>query len=130
MGVFPPPAPFVVATDVDATTWIDERLQPFGRLGEGTLVGEIVPSGFEAYARVFHPARRVFGPSIEQRATLRWSEIAAARNKTVHPQNHACSFGLDPVNRVSASRLAQSGIGACGSSRTIHSQASRIQMQR
>jgi hypothetical protein len=86
MGVFPPPAPFVVASDVDATTWIDERLQPFGRLGEGTLVGEIVPSGFEAYARVFHPARRVFGPSIEQGATLRWSEIAAARNKTVHPQ--------------------------------------------
>ncbi|MGA9162224.1 MAG: hypothetical protein WB297_15350 [Actinomycetota bacterium] len=47
---------------------------------------EIVPSGFEAYARVFHPAHRFFGPSIEQSAPLRWSEVAAARNKTIHPE--------------------------------------------
>lgn len=85
MGVFPPPAPFVVATDVDATTWIDERLQPFGRLGEGTLVGEIVPSGFEAYARVFHPARRVFGPSIEQRPRSDGRRSRPHATKTVHP---------------------------------------------
>lgn len=86
MSAFPAPAPFVVATDVDATRWIDERLQPFRRLPEGVLVGEIVPSGFEAYARLFHPARRFFGPSIEQSTSLRWSEIAAARNKKIHPE--------------------------------------------
>ena len=50
--------------DVEPTTWIDDWLQPWGRVNEGVLVGEIVPSGFEAYARVFHPARRFFGNSI------------------------------------------------------------------
>ncbi len=85
-GTFPPPQPFIVETDVAATSWIDEGLLPFRRQSEGVLVGEIVPSGFEAYARVFHPARRFFGSSIEQSVTLRWSEMAAARGKTVHPE--------------------------------------------
>lgn len=35
---------------------------------------------------MFYPARWFFGSSIEQSTTLRWSEIAAARGKTVHPQ--------------------------------------------
>ena len=84
MGTYPPPAPFVVATDIEGTEWLDEALAP---LGHGPpLVGGIVPSGFEAYARVLHPARRFFGPSIEQSVPLRWSEIAAARGKTVHPE--------------------------------------------
>ena len=85
-ATFPPPRPFIVETDVDATAWIDEGLLPFRGQSEGVLVGEIVPSGFEAYARLFHPARRDFGPSIEQSTPLRWSEIAAARGKTVHPE--------------------------------------------
>jgi hypothetical protein len=86
MGTFPPPAPFVVSTEIDATRWIDDALEPLGRLQAGALVGEIVPSGFEAYARVFHPARRFFGRSIEQTVALRWSEIAAARGKTAHAE--------------------------------------------
>jgi hypothetical protein len=85
-GRFPPPAPFVVLRDMGGTSWIDDALQPRGLLPDGVLVGEIVPSGFEAYARVFHPARRFLGPSIEQRVILRWSEIAEARGKTVHPE--------------------------------------------
>jgi hypothetical protein len=86
-GKFPPPEPFVVERDVQPTTWIDERLLPFYPPDqEGVLIGHIVPSGFEAYARVFHPARRFFGRSIEQSASLRWSEIAEARGKVVHPQ--------------------------------------------
>jgi hypothetical protein len=86
MVTFPPPRPFVVETDVEATIWIDNGLLPFGRQPEGVLVGEIIPSGFEAYARLFHPARRFFAPSMEQSTPLRWSEIAAARGKTVHPE--------------------------------------------
>ncbi|MGZ5297896.1 MAG: hypothetical protein ACXWEZ_13375 [Actinomycetota bacterium] len=86
MGTFPPPAPFEVVFDVEPTTWIDDGLQPWGRVNEGVLVGEIVPSGFEAYARVFHPGRRFFGNSIEQSTALRWSEIASVRGKVVHPE--------------------------------------------
>jgi hypothetical protein len=86
VGTFPPPAPFVVATDVEATGWIDEALQPPGGLPRGALVGGFVPSGFEAYARVFHPARRFLGQSMEQSVVLRWAEIAAACGKTVHPE--------------------------------------------
>ena len=86
MGTFPPPAPFEVVFDVEPTTWIDDGLQPWGQVNEGVLVGEIVPSGFEAYARVFHPGRRFFGNSMEESIVLRWSEIASARGKTVHTE--------------------------------------------
>lgn len=86
MGRFPPPRPFVPSFDIDETTWIDAHLQPWGRVRDSVLVGEIVPSGFEGYARVFHPGMRAFGRSPEQSVPLRWSEIAAARGKAVHPE--------------------------------------------
>lgn len=84
-GTFPPPAPFAVERLVEATSWIDERLLPWRVHADAALVGEFVPRGFEAYARVFHPAHRSFGASIEQDVALRWWEIAAARGKVVHP---------------------------------------------
>lgn len=86
MGTFPPPAPFEVQFEIEPTTWIDDRLQPRALVNEGVIVGEIVPSGFEAYARVFHPGRRFFGNLMEESIELRWSEIASARGKTVHPE--------------------------------------------
>lgn len=86
MTAFPPPSPFEAWSDVTPTMWINDALQPLGRVKDATFVGEIVPSGFETYARVFHPGRRFFGNSIEQSAPLRWSEVAAARGKTVHPE--------------------------------------------
>ncbi len=86
MSTFPPPPPFEVWSDVAPTMWINDALQPQGRVENAVLVGEIVPSGFEAYARIFHPGRRVFGHSIEQTVALRWSEIASERAKTIHPE--------------------------------------------
>ncbi len=86
MAVFPPPRPFRVWTDAEPTMWINDALQPQGREEDAVLVGEIVPSGFEAYARIFHPGRRFFGNSIKQSDVLRWSEIASARGKTIHPE--------------------------------------------
>lgn len=86
VGRFPPPAPFVPSFDIDEITWIDEHLQPWGRVEGGVLVGELVPSGFEAYARIFHPGRRFFARDPEQSVPLRWSEVAEARGKTVHPE--------------------------------------------
>jgi hypothetical protein len=84
MGSFPPPPPFRFESNVEPTEWLDGFLQSRGSIPP--LVGEIVPSGFEAYARLVHPARRFFGPSAEQSVPLRWSEIAAARGKTIHPE--------------------------------------------
>jgi hypothetical protein len=84
MGRFPPPPPFVVVTDVEETEWIVWGLSALQH--RPPLVGHIVPSGYEAYARVLHPARRFLAPSIEASVVLRWSEIAAARGKVMHPQ--------------------------------------------
>src|ERR1700694_2825257 len=47
---------------------------PRGR-GAGQNVGSIIPKGFEAYTRIFHPAWK-HDPQNE--TTVRWSEIAAA----------------------------------------------------
>jgi hypothetical protein len=63
---------------VEAADWIPGRLNPFAK-----NVGSIVPKGFEAYARIFHPAwvGRMY-PGIE----MRWSEVAAANGRIVHPE--------------------------------------------
>ena len=72
--------------EVEAADWIHGRLHPFAQ-----DVGSVVPVGFAAYARIFHPAS-VSGadrPEVE----ARWSDVAAGNGKTVHPemQFHAIS---------------------------------------
>src|SRR4051794_15567264 len=57
----------------------------------------IVPSGFEAYARHLHPGLRNRGTSHEERALLRWSEIAEARGKTIHREVELHAL-IDDVN--------------------------------
>jgi hypothetical protein len=84
MGSFPPPPPFRFETNVEPTEWLDPLLHPHGPFPP--LVGFIVPSGYEAYARLLHPAKRILGPSAEQSVPLAWSEIATARGKTMHPE--------------------------------------------
>ena len=79
-----------VSDQVQAADWIRERLHPFAQ-----DVGSVVPSGFAAYARIFHPASGEGHPALE----VRWSEVAALSGKTVHPemQFHAIAPpDLDP----------------------------------
>ena len=38
-------------SDVSPGRWIKDRLHPFAQ-----DTGSVIPEGFEAYARVFHPA--------------------------------------------------------------------------
>ena len=65
--------------EVDAADWVGERLHPFAQHD----VGSIVPTGFDAYARVFHPAwKQEEGDEI----AVRWSEVAAWNGRTVHPE--------------------------------------------
>ena len=64
--------------DISQARWIEESLSEwkFGR------VGSLMPEGFSAYARIFHPA--YLGEAGEQR--VRWSTVASWTGRTVHPQ--------------------------------------------
>jgi hypothetical protein len=61
--------------DVSPAAWIGPRLHPFAR-----DVGSIVPEGFPAYARLFHPIQ------IDRDRTERWSDVARRNGRIVHPE--------------------------------------------
>ena len=77
---FEVPAGVELVADLSTTDWIQPRLLPQER-SLGVRVGEIIPTGFDAYARVFHPARE--GDAMEPR---RWSELAERNERVVHPE--------------------------------------------
>jgi hypothetical protein len=64
--------------EIEAADWIGGRLHPFGQ-----DVGSVVPTGFEAYARIFHPAWRLEGA---KEVAVRWSDVAEWSGRTVHPE--------------------------------------------
>src|SRR5687767_2092341 len=68
--------------DVSPARWIEDALA-------GTpwaTVRSLVPAGFEAYARVLHPAHRRHGdPRYPSWTAVRWSELAANNGGTMHP---------------------------------------------
>jgi hypothetical protein len=76
---------------VEAAEWIRKRLHPFSAY----QVGSVVPSGFVAYARIFHPAwaSRDWNPE-----EVRWSEVAAWAGRKVHPemQFHSITAPKEP----------------------------------
>lgn len=57
--------------DVSAADWIAPRLHPFGQ-----DTGSIVPAGFEAYVRVFHPIR----------GHGRWTDLARENRRVAHSE--------------------------------------------
>ena len=61
--------------DVSPGRWVEEGLSGFAR------VNSLLPPGFPAYARVFHPA--YLDDSEEQ--PVRWSTVASWTGRTVHP---------------------------------------------
>jgi hypothetical protein len=86
---------------VEAADWIPGRLNGFAK-----NVGSIVPKGFDAYARIFHPGTDrtsdLYAPVVE----VRWAEVAARSGKIAHPemQFHAIApppndrgYGLEPA---------------------------------
>lgn len=70
--------------DVTPGTWLQQRLWTWGpgSSRQGVAVGCVVPAGFEAYARVLHPAWRETERGLEP---VRWSEVASWSGRTVHP---------------------------------------------
>jgi hypothetical protein len=71
--------------EVEAADWIHGRLHPFAQ-----DVGSVVPLGFDAYARIFHPAgsagRLGASGTIVPGVAVRWSDVAARSGRTVHPE--------------------------------------------
>ena len=70
---------------VEAADWIPGRLNGFAK-----NVGSIVPKGFDAYARIFHPASKAPnyrpGDPVRPGVDVRWSEVAAEAGRIVHPE--------------------------------------------
>jgi hypothetical protein len=101
-----------LVTDLTPAAWIDERLMR--RPGPGVRVGDVIPTGFEAYARVFHPVR-LGSPQV----ATRWSTIAARTGRTVHPEmqiehvsvpldlNRASEYPFERLTEVEAATLAE-----------------------
>lgn len=82
---FEVPAGLTFEPGVSVASWVDERLLPWRGSGEGVLVGELVPTGFEAYARILHPARRRTAEGgLGEPVT--WEAVARARGGSFHPE--------------------------------------------
>jgi hypothetical protein len=62
-------------TDVSAADWVVARVGPFG-----SGVGALVPRGFDAYARILHPAWETGDRPVT------WAQVAAWSGRTVHPR--------------------------------------------
>ena len=63
--------------DVSAARWVEERLT----LSDFSTVRSLLPSGFAAYAHVFHPAYL----NGDEEQPVRWSTVASWTGRTVHP---------------------------------------------
>ena len=61
--------------DVSEARWVEERLSNFGALRS------LLPEGFPAYARMFHPAYL----EDDRDRPVRWSTVASWTGRTVHP---------------------------------------------
>jgi hypothetical protein len=73
---------------VSPARWVEESLEKFGNLSS------MLPAGFSAYARVFHPA--YLADSGEQ--PVRWSTVASWTGRTVHPRTqfeYIANLGAD-----------------------------------
>jgi hypothetical protein len=79
-----------LATTPEPASWIGERLHPFGR-----DVGSIVPPGFEAYARVFHPPHRVAPDGTM--TPVRWRDIAAANERSIQAEMRRMDISCEPA---------------------------------
>jgi len=87
--------PLEYVDDMTPAHWIADRLHPFAQ-----DAGAIIPPGFDAYARIFHPASR---RAVQMEVPVTWREIADANLRVHHP---AMQFGA-LVARVGTSAIGR-----------------------
>jgi hypothetical protein len=85
-----------IVKNTEPASWIPARLHRFAQ-----DVGSVIPEGFAAYARVFHPAYRLAADGEQQ--PVRWREIAAANERTIEAEMQRLDISSDPT------RFAPSG---------------------
>ena len=71
------PAGVEFSEDVSAARWVEESLSALNF----STVRSLLPNGFPAYARVFHPAYL----NDDEEQLVRWSTVASWTGRTVHP---------------------------------------------
>lgn len=79
--------------DAGQAGWIGERLAPFSSY----QVTSVVPGGYEAYARVLHPAE---APRHDRGRVVRWAEVAAWSGLPLRPDSQFHSVALPPERPV------------------------------
>jgi hypothetical protein len=74
----PLPTDLELMYDVSAARWVEESLaaRPWA------TVGSFLPGGFDAYARILHPAYA----DPQGLEPIRWTDVAARTGATVHPR--------------------------------------------
>ncbi len=81
--------------DVAPAKWIAGRLWDVTSQ-TGALVGCVIPEGFEAYARIFHPAW--YRSEDLEWHKVSWATVASWNGKVVHPQMEFSPIAnLDPL---------------------------------
>ena len=68
---------------VEPAKWVTGRLRDWSA-EEGSLVTTRIPEGFEAYARIFHPAE--YQSEDKEWHRVSWATVAQWYGKVVHPQ--------------------------------------------
>ncbi len=92
---------FDLAGDVTAAAWVPPRLSnEGGARRHGLTVGSLLPTGYQAYARVLHPVTRATAGGPEP---VRWKEVAAWSGR---PLQRDSGFGDIAVAPPGASAVA------------------------
>jgi hypothetical protein len=86
---------YATAPDAAPAGWVTAGLRGFA-----SSVLSVVPVGFQAYARIFHPAQRRDGVGWQP---LSWREVAAANGRVAHRAMQWC--GLVGCCSLSGGRL-------------------------
>lgn len=95
--------------DVSPADWVLARLKPWDP--EGVRLHSFAPSGFEAYARIFHPAgyRPGFAGAIDPDVGVRWKTLGAEREIALSPDVAFCEVsGIGPEEQDRLSEIAPS----------------------
>lgn len=72
-------SPFLPASGTESAAWLVESLS---KAGFAESVASLVPGGYAAYARIFHPAYRLHAGV---RRPVRWTALAAQSGRVAHP---------------------------------------------
>jgi hypothetical protein len=88
--------------DVSPAAWIGPRLHPFAQ-----DIGSVIPHGFAAYARIFHPVE------LDGSRRERWTDVAARNGRIVHSemQFHMIAAPRGQTPSVDYNRGNQPGMG-------------------